>query len=112
MLSINFTPPEQVLIGLGERAKEARLRLNLSRKTLADRSGVPESTIKRFETTGLIGTASLVDILIALDRVEELDRLLSASAIPSIRELESKKRRRGRQWLSAWIEISLSAATW
>lgn len=97
MLAINFTPPEQILIDLGTRAKEARLRLNMSRKTLSDRSGVPESSIKRFEATGLIGTASFVDILIALDRVEEFDALFVNAAIPTIRELDRKKRQRGRQ---------------
>ena len=99
MLSINFKPPGQVLSELGHRAKQARLRLNLSRQTLAERSGVPASTIKRFETTGLIGSASLADILFALDRLDELAHLFGAQEVPTIAELDLnlEQRQRGRK---------------
>lgn len=97
MLSLNFIPPQQVLTELGERAKAARLRLNLSRKTLADRSGVAASSIKRFETTGQISSASLVDLLFALDRVDELGGLFAANTVPTIRELDAGQRQRGRK---------------
>ncbi len=97
MLSINFKPPGQVLSELGQRAKLARLRLNLSRQTLAQRSGVPASSIKRFETTGLIGSASLVDILLALDRLDELSHLFGSQEVPTIAELDLEQRQRGRQ---------------
>jgi transcriptional regulator with XRE-family HTH domain len=99
MLAINFKPPGLLLSELGNRAKLARLRLNLSRQTLSERSGVPASSIKRFETTGLIGSASLVDILFALDRLDELTHLFDTTAVPTIAELDSEKhrRQRGRQ---------------
>lgn len=96
MLSINFTPPAQLLTQLGQRAKEARLRLNWSRQSLAERSGVPASSIKRFESTGLIGSAALVNILFALDRLDELGHLFAANEVPSIRELDLMKNRRQR----------------
>lgn len=97
MLAIEYKTPRQILIDVGARAKEARLRLNMSRETLSDRSGVPASSIKRFEGTGLISLTSLVDILIALDRVADLDCILSQSLIPSIQELNIKTRKRGRK---------------
>jgi transcriptional regulator with XRE-family HTH domain len=100
MLAINFTPPTQILSQLGNRAKLARLHANLSRQTLAERSGVPASSIKRFETTGLISSSSLVAILFALDRLDELAHLFAPLATaPSIRELdlEKRQRQRGRQ---------------
>ncbi len=99
MLSINFSPPAQILSQLGQRAKAARLRLNLSRETLAQRSNVPASSIKRFEATGLIGSANLVNLMFALDRLEELAHLFAASEVPSIHELELMKnqRQRGRK---------------
>lgn len=96
MLSINFKPPEQILSELGHRAKQARLGLNLSRQSLAERSGVPASTIKRFETSGLIGSASLVDILFALDRLDELGQLFGAVDVPTIAQLDQAQRKRGR----------------
>lgn len=68
----------------------------MSRKTLSDRSGVTQASIKRFETTGQISLINLVQILIALKRITDLDGLLEEQAAPSIRELGDRKRLRGR----------------
>ncbi len=86
----------QILLDIGDRAKSARLRANLSRKTLSERSGVTQASIKRFETTGQISLVNLIQILIALDRITDLDGLLEEQAVPFIRELGEKKRMRGR----------------
>ncbi|PKO88662.1 MAG: hypothetical protein CVU16_13575 [Betaproteobacteria bacterium HGW-Betaproteobacteria-10] len=53
--AINFLLPEDLARQLGERARARRLAANLTRRTLAEQSGVPESTIRKFEVTGLIG---------------------------------------------------------
>lgn len=95
MLSILIKPPADILIDLGQRAKEARLALGLTRKTLGERSGVPEATIKRFETTGLIGTAALIDLANALDMLQGLDSLFEPKPLRSTREIASSKRKRG-----------------
>ena len=68
----------------------------MSRKTLSERSGVTQASIKRFETTGQISLINLVQILIALDRITDLDGLLEEQAVPFIRELGDRKRLRGR----------------
>ena len=86
----------QILMDIGARAKSARLRANMSRKTLSERSGVTQASIKRFETTGQISLINLVQILIALDRITDLDGLLEEQAVPFIRELGDRKRLRGR----------------
>lgn len=95
MLSLIFKPPCDILEDIGARAKAARLALGLTRKTLALKSGVPAPTIKRFEVTGHIGTAALVDIAIALDMLDSLDALFAPKPIQSITELGAKKRKRG-----------------
>lgn len=95
MLSIAFKSPSAILEDLGSRAKAARLALGWTRNTLAVKSGVPESTIKRFETTGQIGTAALVDIAIALDMLGGVDLLFAPKPIQSIAEVTAKKRKRG-----------------
>ena len=97
MISIEYKTPAQVLQGIGARAKSARLRENMSRKTLADKAGVSEASLKRFETTGHISLSSLVQLLISLDRLSELDELLAEQAPLSIRELDDTKRQRGRR---------------
>ena len=68
----------------------------MSRKTLSERSGVTQASIKRFESTGQISLINLVQILIALDRITDLDGLLEEQAVPYIRELGDRKRLRGR----------------
>ena len=95
MLSIDFKSPSAILDDLGDRVKATRLALGWTRNTLAVKSGVPESTLKRFETTGQIGTAALVDIAIALDMLDGVDRLFSPKPIQSIAEVTAKKRKRG-----------------
>ncbi len=96
MLSIEYKTPTQILLDLGARAKSARLRENMSRKTLAERAGVAQASIKRFETAGQISLVSLVQLLITLDRLSDLDQLLIEKTTPSIRELSAAKRQRGR----------------
>ena len=51
---ISFISPEDAAIAIAERTRVRRLADNLSRKTLAEKSGVSEASIKRFETTGEI----------------------------------------------------------
>jgi len=69
----------------------------MSRKTLAEKAGVSEASLKRFEITGHISLSSLVQLLIPLDRLSELDELLAEKAPLSIRELDDTKRQRGRK---------------
>ena len=97
MISIEYKTLAQVLQGIGARAKSARLRENISRKTLADKAGVSEASLKRFETSGQISLSSLVQLLTALDRLSDLDELLAEQAPLSIRELNDTKRQRGRR---------------
>jgi transcriptional regulator with XRE-family HTH domain len=96
MLALEYKTPMQSLLDNGDRAKSARLRATMSRKTLSDRSGVTQASIKRFETTGQISLVNLIQILIALDRITDLDGLLEEQAVPFIRELGDRKRLRGR----------------
>ena len=97
MISIKYKTQAEILQGIGARAKSARLRENMSRKTLADKAGVAEASLKRFETTGHISLSSLVQVLTALDRLSELDELLAEQAPLSIRELDATQRQRGRK---------------
>ena len=97
MISIEYKTQAEILQNIGARAKSARLRENMSRKTLAEKAGVAEASLKRFETTGHISLSSLVPLLTALDRLSELDELLAEKTPVSLRELKETKRQRGRK---------------
>ena len=95
MLTILFKPQGAILKEMGARAKAARLNLGFTQATLSTRSGVPVPTIKRFESTGLLGTAALINIAVALDMVLEFDSLFAAKPYISITQIGKKKRVRG-----------------
>ncbi|RDB42746.1 XRE family transcriptional regulator [Halomonas sp. DQ26W] len=63
---------------LAKTIRRRRRELKLSRDALAERSGVPAPTIKRFETTGQI---SLRQFLLLWQSVDRLERV-AALAVP------------------------------
>ncbi|WP_077046969.1 helix-turn-helix transcriptional regulator [Pseudomonas sp. KK4] len=87
--------PAEIARNVGENAKTLRLSKNLSRKTLAEKSGVSESTIKRFETTGVVTLEALILMATALDELTCVTRLFKTEHPNSIEELKNAKRKRG-----------------
>lgn len=81
---------------ISKRARERRLAGNLSRKTLSARSGVPESTIKRFETEGEASLDALLKISLALGCLESFDGLFPAALPDTIKAVQPASRKRGR----------------
>ena len=82
---------------IANQAKERRLALNLSRKTLAERSGVAESNLKRFEATGDISIDSLLRMALAMECLGDFEKLFpSYQAFRSLDEISKPKRKRGR----------------
>ncbi len=70
---------------------------NLSRKTLAERAGISESTIKRFETTGQITLDALVLLASSLGVAQQLSGLFTQAQPVSLDELKQSGRVRGRK---------------
>jgi len=91
-----FSPGEQ-LQQIGANARELRLAQNLTRKTLAERAGVSDSTIKRFETTGQISLDALMLLASALGVAHQLAGLFQHAHPVSLDELKKTGRRRGRK---------------
>lgn len=87
--------PSEITAQIGKNAQALRLSKNLSRKTLAEKSGVPASTIKRFELQGAISLESMVLIAAALDELDPLLRLFKPPAPNTLFELQNSKRQRG-----------------
>ena len=81
---------------VAKRAKAMRLAHNLSQKSLADRSGVSEASLKRFERTGEIAFVSLLKISTILGCMDDFGALFARRETLSIDEIAKKSRMRGR----------------
>jgi len=102
ILSIELKTPQDVQRELAGRFKARRLSMNLTQEGLARRSGVSWSSLKRFESTGLIALESLLKIALVLDCLVDFDRVCvddgRGFAAKSLDEVLSrpKARRKGR----------------
>lgn len=88
--------PSQLKKQIAQQAQQKRLEKNLSRKSLAERSGVPESTIKRFETTGNISLNALLELAWVLDSLQDFSQLFLTQS-PSSLFQKATARQRGRK---------------
>ena len=52
IISINDWVPHDAKLELAKAAKEARLKRGWKRDTLSEKTGIPLSTLKRYELTG------------------------------------------------------------
>ena len=101
MLTNIFITPAEMLQAIASAAKEKRLSLNLSQKSLADRSGVSFGVIKKFERTGKISLESLLKLALALDALKDFNELFKQAPSEELRSLDkilqTKSRKRGRK---------------
>ena len=94
---LNFLLPEDLASQIGARARARRLSANLTRKTLAARSGVPESTIRKFEVTGIISLVGALQLADTLGCMDEFSKLFPAKEVVTIAEFVAPGRKRGRK---------------
>jgi transcriptional regulator with XRE-family HTH domain len=97
---VTLTNETDVLSALAAGIRGERIRLGWRQADLAERSGVPLRTLRKFETTGQIGTAALARLLVSLgmaDRFLEgckppppapksMEEFLASSIPPSVRK--------------------------
>lgn len=101
MLSFNLLTPSDIQRQLASDIKHARLHVkNWKRETLSEKSGVPVSTIKRFENSHEISLRQLLRLAHALGLLEQFDKLLitqteGMSMDDYISQREKKTRVRG-----------------
>lgn len=96
-MAFKFQTPQDELRAVAARAKARRLAADLSRRTLSDKAGVSESSLKRFETTGEIGFHSLLKLAFALECMDDFADLFALDPPQSINDLKQPAKRRGSQ---------------
>ena len=81
-MAISLMTAREVQTGVADRFKARRLAMNLTRRELAERSGVTFSSLKRFERDGLIALDSLLNLALVLNCLDDFD-MLAAKSQPS-----------------------------
>ena len=86
---------------LAKQVQAKRLSINLSQKTLSERSGVSFGVLKKFERTGKISLESLLKIAVILGAIEDFKELFKKPPLEHFSSLEGlikdNTRKRGRQ---------------
>lgn len=92
-------PLQVTMQRLASNLKARRLEKKLSTKSLAEMSGVPASSIQRFELKHSISLESYVKLAKALGYSEDIMQLLSEPKYSTMEELleinKNRKRKRG-----------------
>ena len=101
MVSLKLLPPQDIAAELGVRLRERRLALDLTQVGLAERSGVPVSTLRKFESTGQISLVSFIRLTMTLGDDAALNGLLQEqkrfSSIDEVLEADAKPKRGRRK---------------
>ncbi|MDE6278474.1 MAG: helix-turn-helix domain-containing protein [Paramuribaculum sp.] len=92
MLSVldNFTldNSEDIAMQVAESFRKRRVEKNITRQRIAQLSGVPLSTVARFEQKGLIAFDSLIKLAMALGYTSEIKDLFSTPKFDTMEELD------------------------
>ena len=92
--------PERLAKILAENARKRRLDKGLSRRSLSERTGIPEPTLERFETKGKISLEAFLKLVVEFDWFDEMSAILDRSKFSTGEELETinknQRRQRGR----------------
>jgi HTH-type transcriptional regulator / antitoxin HipB len=83
--------PQEVSIDLAARLKQLRLIKKWKRSTLTHRSGVTESSLRRFEQTGKVSMENFLKLVHALGRLDEMDKLLQLADVRSLEDLKKNE---------------------
>ncbi|MEI8138777.1 MAG: helix-turn-helix transcriptional regulator [bacterium] len=93
MDSISKLMPEEIAVKLGAKAKALRLSAGWKRVTFAERAGVSEASLKRFEQTGQASLELVLRVAMSLGRLSEFEGLLEPPPARSIDELDQQLKR-------------------
>ena len=79
---------EDIAREVAENFRKRRVEKNISRRRISELSGVPLSSVARFEQKGLIAFESLVKLAMALGYAGEFRKLFGAAKFRTMQELD------------------------
>ena len=86
---------EDIARQIAENFRMRRVEKNITRQRISELSGVPLSTVARFEQKGLIALESLVKLAMALGYASEMRQLFATSKFDTMEELDLIRRKSG-----------------
>lgn len=101
MISVNMMTITEIQKMIATRARDLRLELNLTQKTLSEKSGVSYGSLKKFEQTGQISLESLLKLALILGCMDDFNALFPQRSVKKVLSLDELindgKRKRGRK---------------
>ncbi len=80
---------------VAENFRKRRVEKNITRQHISELSGVPLSTVARFEQKGLIAFESLIKLAMALGYASDVRGLFGTSKYTTMEELDMIRRKSG-----------------
>ena len=80
--------PDDIAMHVAKNFRKRRVEKNITRQRMAELSGVPLSTLARFEQKGLIAFESLIKLAMALGYTSEIKDLFSTPKFDTMEELD------------------------
>ncbi len=86
--SFTLDNSDDIMMQVAENFRKRRVEKNITRQRMAQLSGVPLSTLARFEQRGLIAFESLIKLAMSLGYTSEIKALFSAPKFDTMEELD------------------------
>ncbi|MDE7410798.1 MAG: helix-turn-helix domain-containing protein [Paramuribaculum sp.] len=86
--NFTFDNPDDIMMQVAEDFRKRRVEKNITRQRVAELSGVPLSTVARFEQKGLIGFESLIKLAMTLGYTSEIKNLFDTPKFNTMKELD------------------------
>ena len=80
IISLSDWLPYEAKIELAKAAKKARLKRGWKRDTLSEKTGIPTSTLKRYETVGEISLDQFLKLVFVLGDLDKLRPLFDSES--------------------------------
>lgn len=80
---------------VADNFRKRRVEKNITRQRISELSGVPLSTVARFEQKGLIAFESLIKLAMALGYATDVRNLFGTSQFNTMEELDMIRRKSG-----------------
>ncbi|MBQ8673317.1 MAG: helix-turn-helix domain-containing protein [Bacteroides sp.] len=87
---------DDIAKALADDFRKRRIEKNLTRGQMAERSGVAQSNIVRFEQKGLISLKNLIALAMAMDYASEIKSIFSQPKYSTMEELSQIRKNAGK----------------